>query len=110
VGIIIERVTGVNLQEYFQENVFEPLGVEDFGFWINEAMKTKFCGMSLRKGSDQTVVGVRHPQSAALEDPCTKVEGGGSGGCFGSVQGYSSIAPSPELNRPQKSLTDWLKR
>jgi CubicO group peptidase (beta-lactamase class C family) len=37
-GILIERVTGMKLHEYFQEHILKPLGVENLGFWPNQAM------------------------------------------------------------------------
>jgi CubicO group peptidase (beta-lactamase class C family) len=33
-GLVIERVTGMTLGEYFRSNIFEPLGMADTGFFV----------------------------------------------------------------------------
>lgn len=88
--MLIERVTGVTLEQYFQENILKPLGMEDFGFWISQRMKAKLSNLYLRRQSDGSMTVIPHKEPAALEDPGTKVKCGGGDGCFGSVQEYSS--------------------
>lgn len=36
-GVVIERVAGMPLDRWFDENVFAPLGMADTGFWVPEA-------------------------------------------------------------------------
>lgn len=33
-GYIVEKLSGQSLDEYFAEHIFEPLGMEDTGFWV----------------------------------------------------------------------------
>jgi CubicO group peptidase (beta-lactamase class C family) len=33
VGIMVERVSGLNLESYFRQNIFDPVGVESFTFY-----------------------------------------------------------------------------
>jgi CubicO group peptidase (beta-lactamase class C family) len=105
--LLIERITGHALEEYFQENIFKPLGVEDCGFWISQAMKTKLSDMNLRNHLDGTVVGIPHIQPAVLGEPGTKIECSGGGGCYGSVREYSSksaIHPTRQISNPSNQL------
>ena len=43
VGRIIELVSGVNLDEYFQRHIFEPLGMVDSGFSVPESESSRFA-------------------------------------------------------------------
>jgi methyl acetate hydrolase len=97
----------MTLEEYFQENIFKPLGMEDSGFWISQAMKTKLSNMNLRNQADGTVVGIPHNQPAAMEEPGTKVNCGGGSGCYSSVQDYSSKI-SFQFTIFQNCLTNYL--
>jgi len=36
-GVLISRVTGQSLGQFFQERIFEPLGMKDTGFYVPEA-------------------------------------------------------------------------
>ena len=33
-GYLVEKLSGRSLDEYFQEHIFEPLGMADTGFWV----------------------------------------------------------------------------
>jgi CubicO group peptidase (beta-lactamase class C family) len=42
-GFIVERVTGERLDRVFQQRIFEPLGMEDTGFFVREDQRARFC-------------------------------------------------------------------
>jgi CubicO group peptidase (beta-lactamase class C family) len=43
VGRVVEVVSGMPLDAYLEENVFEPLGMIDTAFWVPEDRKDRFC-------------------------------------------------------------------
>ncbi len=50
-GQVVEGITGKRLGEVFDERIFKPLGMEDSGFELNDAMRQRLAGMHMR-GSD----------------------------------------------------------
>lgn len=42
-GCLIERVSGMSLSEFFKENIFEPLGMNDTHFKLPESKVNRFC-------------------------------------------------------------------
>lgn len=49
-GLLIERVTGLTLEEYMRQNLWEPLGIKDMTFKISSRpdMKERMADMSMR--------------------------------------------------------------
>jgi CubicO group peptidase (beta-lactamase class C family) len=49
-GLLIERVTGLTLEEYMRQNLWEPLGIKDMTFQLKSRpdMKERMADMSLR--------------------------------------------------------------
>lgn len=84
-GIILERVTGQSLEEYFKEHIFEPLGLKDLTFYITPENAPRFQVIQTRKEGgwapagfsyrDRTP-GVRYKQLS------------GGGGLVGTVKDY----------------------
>jgi CubicO group peptidase (beta-lactamase class C family) len=58
-GLLIERVTGLTLEEYMKRNLWEPLGIKDMTFQLKSRpdMKARMADMSLR---DEKSGKVRH--------------------------------------------------
>jgi methyl acetate hydrolase len=48
VGKAVERVTGQTLGDYFEENIFAPLGMKDTGFKLNTSQRERLVGMHAR--------------------------------------------------------------
>jgi CubicO group peptidase (beta-lactamase class C family) len=38
-GRIVEVVSGMELEQYFAERIFRPLGMTDTGFWVSDPAK-----------------------------------------------------------------------
>ncbi|KAL1410426.1 hypothetical protein Q8F55_004437 [Vanrija albida] len=83
-GIVLERVTGQTLEQYFQEHVFAPLGISDLTFYITPENAGRFQTVQARDGDsfkpgasfrDKTP-GVRYAQLS------------GGGGLVGTVKDY----------------------
>ena len=44
-GTIVERVSGMSLNDYFQQNVFRPLGVKNINMFPSQSMKDTLAYM-----------------------------------------------------------------
>ncbi|KAL8712937.1 MAG: hypothetical protein Q9220_002795 [cf. Caloplaca sp. 1 TL-2023] len=47
-GTLIERISGMSLNDYFQENIFQPLGIKNISFFPTAEMKAKLAHMHQR--------------------------------------------------------------
>ncbi|MCQ4321089.1 serine hydrolase domain-containing protein [Stutzerimonas stutzeri] len=47
-GQVVERITGKRLGEVFQSRIFEPLGIEDMSFELNDRLRARLAGMHAR--------------------------------------------------------------
>jgi len=48
-GLMVEAVSGMKLDRYMKENIFEPLGMTDSGFKITPAMRPRKAAVHVRK-------------------------------------------------------------
>lgn len=48
-GLMVEAVSGVKLDRYMREHIFEPLGMADTGFKITPAMRPRKAAVHVRK-------------------------------------------------------------
>jgi methyl acetate hydrolase len=49
-GQIVERLSGLSLNDYFRQNIFEPLGMSDTGFLLRPDQRTRKAGVHQRTG------------------------------------------------------------
>jgi len=49
VGKAVEKVSGQNLEAYFRENLFDPLGMKDTGFKLSVDRRQRLVGMNARQ-------------------------------------------------------------
>ena len=47
-GRVIERVSGLDLDTYFKENIFEPLGMDRSGYNLSQSVRNDLMPMSMR--------------------------------------------------------------
>jgi len=52
-GIIVERSTNMTLNDYFQKNIFSPLGLQSISFFPNQHMRDNITTM-LQRAPDGT--------------------------------------------------------
>ncbi|RMD39259.1 hypothetical protein DV735_g5871, partial [Chaetothyriales sp. CBS 134920] len=52
-GICLERTTNLSLNEYFQRNIFQPLGLKNISLFPNAEMKAKLAYMNQRTPDGQ---------------------------------------------------------
>ena len=50
VGLMIEKVSGMSLEEYCKENIFDPLGMQNTFFTIPKEKKAKIVPLGIRQG------------------------------------------------------------
>ncbi|KAN0063393.1 hypothetical protein ACQY0O_004559 [Thecaphora frezii] len=88
VGKIVERISGLDLEEYFKRNIFEPLGIKDITFYPGRSgLQSRRVGMTQRQ-EDGTFV----PSEHWLQQDETKLflQSGG-GGLYASAKQYTQI-------------------
>lgn len=80
-GVLIERVTGLNLETYMLKNIFSILGMESSGFFVKDKakMREKLVGIAMRK-EDGTFQAVPAPNN---DEP---VDASGGTGLFSSPE------------------------
>ncbi|RAO71459.1 uncharacterized protein BHQ10_007471 [Talaromyces amestolkiae] len=91
-GVLVERVTGLSLHQYFQRNIFEPLGIKDISFFPGGDMKSRLAYMH-RRAEDGSLGVVDHLYRFALmerQGPEERFCSGGAG-CFGTVGEYCKL-------------------
>jgi len=81
VGKAVEAVSGKRLGDYLRDNIFKPLGMNDTGFKITDAMRKRLVGMHAR-GPD----GSLQPIPFELEQNPEFEMGGG--GLYGTAADY----------------------
>lgn len=47
-GQLVERVTGLRLNDYFQKNIMEPMGLKNVNMFPTEEMRKNLCYMHAR--------------------------------------------------------------
>lgn len=90
-GRIVEVVTGVALDVYLKEAVFEPLGMSDTAFLLNDAQKTRLS--VLHHDPEAPVVPI--PGDFKMEDYVDASFAGyfsGAAGLYGTASDYSRFA------------------
>jgi CubicO group peptidase (beta-lactamase class C family) len=81
VGKMVEAVSGQKLDRYFQDNVFEPLGMKDTGFTISPSMRSRLASVHQRDEK-----GALTPIEFALPENPEFFMGGG--GLYGTARDY----------------------
>jgi CubicO group peptidase (beta-lactamase class C family) len=93
-GIVVERATRLSLHEYMTKNIFEPLGLKNIGFFLNDEMRKNIMGMTQRY-PDGHVEERDHLYRAALlaetEEQRKTIFNSGGAGCFAKPSEYCQI-------------------
>lgn len=100
-GWMVERVTNSTLEEYFQKNIFSPLGIKSMTFHPknNPAISSKMTDMSIREGGVKMFGNPANPDGKVVytDDPlfnpempdCT-----GGAGLYGNLTDYFKVLHS----------------
>jgi len=99
-GYIIEKLSGMSLPDFFQKNIFTPLGMKDAGFFVPEGKRQRFAALYTNApngGLAEIPVGGRvRPYDAQPPMPS------GGGGMVSTAEDYyrfaEMLASQGELN------------
>ncbi|HLH45836.1 MAG TPA: serine hydrolase domain-containing protein [Acidimicrobiales bacterium] len=82
-GRLVEVVSGVPLDQFFRERIFEPLGMRDTAFWVEEGRADRLA--ALYGAHPRTRLAVPIDGSAAAQPPAVL---SGGGGLVGTARDY----------------------
>ena len=86
-GANIEVVSGMDAAEYFQREIFEPLGMTDSSFWPTEAQKARLVhAYKRKKGKLVDVTGTKEDMDGMLHRGPGYIAG--CGGLFSTLTDY----------------------
>jgi methyl acetate hydrolase len=84
-GLAVEQVSGLKLADYMRKNLFDPLGMADTAFRINDGQRARLAQLYGRTKEGGLAPFTREPP----QDP--EFDGGG-GGLFSTVRDYAKFA------------------
>lgn len=84
-GYLVEIMSGMKLDEYFKEKIFEPLGMVDTDFYVPEEKTDRFAANYFRF-PNKKVVREDDPENSRYNKPNTFLSGGG--GLVSTVADY----------------------
>ena len=90
----MERVTGMSLNDYFHNNIFQPLGLENISMFPSSAMKNALAYMNARAPDGQLSPRdhlLRRPLIVGSQDDIKSCVNSGGAGCFAKPREYCQI-------------------
>ena len=92
-GPIIERISGKTLGEYFKQNIFAPLGMNDTKFWLDELDRPHLATVYTRNATTGALEVFKGQGSSIPDDPFRKYSnfesgGGGASGLISTLHDY----------------------
>jgi CubicO group peptidase (beta-lactamase class C family) len=97
-GVILERATGMSLNDYIQEKICKPLGLEKLNFFPTEDMKKNLAHMHQR-APDGTLMDRDHVYQAQVnaqtDDQKKAMLNSGGGGLFAKPQEFCRMYSLP---------------
>ncbi|KAH6892603.1 beta-lactamase/transpeptidase-like protein [Thelonectria olida] len=91
VGVIIERVSGKSLDDYFKTNIFQPLGMNSVTFYPSNESKTNLAYMHRRSLDDKLTATDHFYRRPLLAQEGQKVPCVGGHGCFGKPTEFTRL-------------------
>jgi CubicO group peptidase (beta-lactamase class C family) len=96
IGVGIEEIVGKTLEEFYQERIFRPLGMNDTSFYLDESKLDRFsaCYQPKREG-DQWTIGIfdKPETSEKLKGPKIYFgTGGDMGGLLSTASDYARFS------------------
>ena len=96
IGVIIETITGKTLEEFFQERIFQPLGMKDTSFYLEKSKLKRFSTSYTPKyenGQWSMAVFDQAETSEKVTGPKIHFGAGGDlGGALSTVSDYTRFA------------------
>ena len=84
-GHLVEALSGKSLDQYFQDHIFDPLGMTDTAFWVDESKRDRFTA-NYNRGPNKELQLLDDPQDSTYAARPTFLSGGG--GLTGTTADY----------------------
>ena len=93
-GVIIERLSGMRLGEYLEQNIFAPLGMKDTSFWLDESVRPRLAVVHTRNATTGVLEVYRDEDNFLADDPFKKYSnfesaGGGAAGLISTLHDFT---------------------
>jgi CubicO group peptidase (beta-lactamase class C family) len=75
-GRLVEVISGLSLDQFFQQRIFQPLGMHETGFHVPEDQLHRFTPIYTRAETGELKV-VEAPEVNHYDRPCPRLSGGG---------------------------------
>ena len=102
-GVIIEKITGKTLEEFYQERIFQPLGMKDTSFYLDKTKLKRFSTSYTPKyenGQWGMAVFDQAETSEKVSGPKVHFGAGGDmGGALSTVLGLYPLCPDAAQQR-----------
>lgn len=85
-GYIAEVLSGMSLDQFFKTRIFDPLKMEDTGFYVPEDKHSRFA-LLYRRNSEGKLIGPENPDDDNFKRPAVLISGGGGG--VSTIDDYS---------------------
>jgi CubicO group peptidase (beta-lactamase class C family) len=96
ISVVLEKVTGKSLEEFYQERIFKPLGMKDTSFYLPKDKVNRFptCYCPMKEAGKWRLAAMDPPEtSERVVGPRTYFEaGGGRGGVLSTAGDYARFA------------------
>ncbi|OIW35726.1 beta-lactamase family protein [Coniochaeta ligniaria NRRL 30616] len=90
-GVLVERAARMNLNDYMQRHIFQPLNIRDLSMIPSSQMRTRLVGL-WQRNIDGSLSPREYPLSRALDNKNTSdCTHSGGAGLFGSIRQFSKI-------------------
>ena len=76
-GALVEKMSGMKFGDYLEKNIFQPLGMNDTGFWLTEADKPRLATVYQRNGESGKFEEFPDPANRSFFTPDHEESGGG---------------------------------
>jgi len=93
-GLCLERSTGMSLNDYFQKNIFQPLGLKNISMFPNKEMKARLAYMNSRAPDGQLSPRdhlLHRPLVVENQEEVRSCLNSGGAGCFAQPREYCQI-------------------
>jgi CubicO group peptidase (beta-lactamase class C family) len=96
VGLLVERVTQMSLGDYFRKFIFDPLGIQNIGFFPTTAMKEKLVYLHDRLSDGKVDIRqdghlYRRPLVAQGKEDMKDIVNSGGAGLFSNPEDFCGI-------------------
>lgn len=85
-GYLVEILSGMPMDEYFKKTIFEPLKMEDCGFYVPAEKHDRLCTLYNVNGEGK-LTAAKGRMSEGFKKPVTLFSGGG--GMVGTIEDYA---------------------